>query len=77
MTRHPRQSPPDEYRQQQDDLRRRTDWETSEPPDPNWEKRGRPDPSWEPEQAWWLDLGPEPRQVVRALSAIPRLSRHR
>ncbi len=67
MTRHPRQSPADEYRQQHEDLRRRTDWETFTPPDPNWEKASRPDLDWEHVR----------RQVARALSAIPRLSRHR
>ena len=67
MTWHPRQSPPDEYRQQREDLRRRTDWETWTRPDPNWEKVRRPNPDWESVR----------RQVVRVLSALPRLSRHR
>jgi len=67
MTRNPRQSPQDEHRQQQEDLRRRTDWETFTPPDPDWEKARPPDADWETLR----------RQVMRALSAIARPSRRR
>jgi hypothetical protein len=51
MNRRVTEGPNDEYRRQQEGLRRRSDWEhgPASRPDPNWEHSpaSRPDPDWE------------------------------
>ena len=51
MNRRVTEGPNDEYRRQQEGLRRRSDWEhgPASRPDPDWEQgpAARPDPDWE------------------------------
>lgn len=51
MNRRVTEGPNDEYRRQQEGLRRRSDWEhgPASRPDPDWERgpASRPDPDWE------------------------------
>lgn len=87
MNRGVTEGPQDELRRQQEDLRRRTDWENgpASRPDPDWENgpASRPDPDWENGPASqpdpdWQSHGEDPLSAGRGLlDAVLRRPRRR
>jgi hypothetical protein len=86
MNRRVTEGPNDEYRRQQEGLRRRSDWEhgPASRPDPDWEHApaSRPDPDWEhgpaarPDPDW--ESADDPLAAVRdLLGALLRRPRGR